>query len=793
MRGSLTSWRMYRAQISAVLGLLLLSFLFALPGCTCGGGDSDSGNTTIDDDDTGPPDDDADDDDSAIDDDAGDDDSSVDDDSDDDLDDDSDDDADDDTEPPFCAKGFLTPEGACITQIAGGAPGHNGTSIGIAPDGTTYVAAAKGREIMVYAKAQGANTWASQFVDHMGAAPEMAIDEDGYLHLVYTDLWNWAVKYATNAFGKWEIETIGDAGMRWPFELPNPGSAQAFIALDADGAVHVTYTRLGYGFTGFDLWVGRVRYVTNASGHWTDELAWGPPTGDFCGTSLAVDGSGNVFIGIAYIAAGASSGYSAIIGNRTGAWVLEKYIPRGFQVLLATDPGGFVHAAWYVSSSFVDVDTRYATNQSGLWVIDSSFNLPGSYSYVMDLVVDDQGGVHIVTLRSSGKDIYYHDNLEGSWQTGIIPAGVNGIDYLSLAVSGTDFRIAYFDGDYPILKILISDDGQNIMEHADSESPAEWPRIAIGADGSVHIFYEQDSVVKHLDVNAGRSPISMGNILLSQRPAAVLSSGTLVLVGEDLDDGVTKLYEYQAAQWTAGEPLIVEGETMTGDPMLDVDANDAIHLAFADDEQGLVYVTNKGDQWTKAVPGRFGLFYQLKIDVFDNIHFAYGGSDYVLKYTRYTGSKWENEQIIDTEVNIGGTAGAKYEIDQSGFAHVVYSRIWDWYPIYATNQSGQWELQVIDARLDSGTRPCIALDSESSNNNLNASVYYVPHWDQDLILGLQKAVPMDGTWQIADFDWSILSPYGSRLDCRRSTLGNDVLAYNAFATIYLSQTRREDM
>ncbi|MCZ7583994.1 MAG: hypothetical protein M5R36_12000 [Deltaproteobacteria bacterium] len=210
-------------RIALYLAVALCVFaLWAPIGCSCGN-DDDSGNSDeisgdpfpIDDDDTQADDD--------LDDDVTDDDDELDDDL-----------LDDDTEEGYlglpgicveewddvseCPRGFLTPEGACVERVAGGAPGREGLSIAVGPDNLTYVAAVKGRDLRIY-KIDGTGSELSctvRTVDFLAAGPAMVMDADGHFHLAYTNLRNDMLRYATDATGTWVFEDVAVVGPeRW--------------------------------------------------------------------------------------------------------------------------------------------------------------------------------------------------------------------------------------------------------------------------------------------------------------------------------------------------------------------------------------------------------------------------------------------------------------------------------------------------------------------------------------------------------------------------------------------------
>ncbi|MCZ7586842.1 MAG: hypothetical protein M5R36_27810 [Deltaproteobacteria bacterium] len=322
--------------------------------CSCGDDDDSGGSggpVVTEDDDVSSDDDD-------LDDDVPDDDTHSDDDLDDDLDDDADDDVDDDTgdddlsildicveewdDIGECPRGFLTPDGACIERIAGGAPGREGVSIAVGSDNLTYIAAVKGRDLRLY-KIDGSGpeiTCTVRTIDFMAAGPSMAMDADGHFHVAYTDLWNDKLKYATDASGTWVIESIAGVGPERRFASENLYHAHAAIAMGPDGNPHIVYVNR----VAADLW-----YARKSEGTWTTEAV--TETGDYgTHTDIAVDAGGHAHIaamgGLLF-----NPGYTVYLTNADGTWA-DWYPSDALWPSVAIDADGLCTLRFFRSARF---------------------------------------------------------------------------------------------------------------------------------------------------------------------------------------------------------------------------------------------------------------------------------------------------------------------------------------------------------------------------------------------------------------------------------------------------------
>lgn len=201
-----------------------------------------------------------------------------------------------------------------------------------------------------------------------GSYSNLAVDSDGYSHVVYYDGTNSDLKYATNESGAW-VATIVDGSTTQTGKYPD-------IAIDSTDQVHISY----YNLTGG----GKLRYATDSDGDGvfeTETVDSSSVTGQY--TSLGVDSSGIVHIAYYYYG-GRDLKYA--YGNY-GSWTkasIDTSGDVGQHASLAVDSNDQVHISYY---DLTNTDLKYATDSDGdgmfeTQTVDSSSNDVGKYSSI---------------------------------------------------------------------------------------------------------------------------------------------------------------------------------------------------------------------------------------------------------------------------------------------------------------------------------------------------------------------------------------------------------------------------
>ena len=135
------------------------------------------------------------------------------------------------------------------------------------------------------ASAQVSSTSTVDSVDDVGMYSSIAVDSNGFVHMVYFNATSHTLKYANNSLGYWSVETVASETGYWKGEYCS-------IALDSYDHPHISY--LIYEEATGDAWVG----YRNKTADWSVETWIGKDAGHYHGycTDIAIDPSNNVHI-----------------------------------------------------------------------------------------------------------------------------------------------------------------------------------------------------------------------------------------------------------------------------------------------------------------------------------------------------------------------------------------------------------------------------------------------------------------------------------------------------------------
>lgn len=304
------------------------------------------------------------------------------------------------------------------------------------------------------------------------------------------------VKYNSSGNQQWAAIYNGPTGTGF--------DVASSIAVDGSGNVYVTGTSFGNG--------GHHDYATikyNSSG----DSVWvrrynGPPgnSGDEA-TTIAVDGSGNVYVSGSSPGIGTSNDYATIKYNSSGVeqWV-SRYNGPGNSIdkvfSMALDISGNVYVTgWSIGSGTADDYATIKYNSSGAeqWV--SRYNGPGNNTDIAySLALDGSGNVY-VTGYSKGNGtledfatIKYNSNGVEQWVSRHNGPG-NGLDVArSIAVDGSAnvFVTGYTTGStgygYTTVKYNSTGAEQWVRRYNGPGNVFDWAQsIALDAFGNVYV------------------------------------------------------------------------------------------------------------------------------------------------------------------------------------------------------------------------------------------------------------------------------------------------------------------
>jgi hypothetical protein len=264
--------------------------------------------------------------------------------------------------------------------------------------------------------------------------PSVGIDSNGVVHLVYLDMTNDVLRYATNLSGSWQVSDI-DTTTTSILNLASGRIPGTDLAIDSTDNLHILFSTKDS--TGV---YHSINYTTNQGGSWTS-VAISHPTRGALDPAIALDSNDKVHVSY-YRDTGSDLIYAT---NEGGTWtreIVESTLNVGKYSSIAVDYNDEVHIS-YVQAN--NNDLKLASGSAGSWAI-STVKANHNVEHT-SIVADSNGDLHIIYSYSdfaSNKKLYYFTNESGSW----VDTTLTNDGGLSCAISidtNDDIHIAHSD------------------------------------------------------------------------------------------------------------------------------------------------------------------------------------------------------------------------------------------------------------------------------------------------------------------------------------------------------------
>jgi hypothetical protein len=643
--------------------------------------------------------------------------------------------------------------------------------LGVDPGGTIWISPSLGNEVI--GNKTGAWAW-TNLSANQAYYTSLAVDPQGYVHVSYYDNATYDVRYATNRTGAWVVQDVETSGTIGQYTS---------LALDTDGHAHVTYQ----GGTGTPL-----RYATNASGAWVAQTI----DAAACSySSVAIDARG--FVHVAYRRSGEGARYAtnrpacARLGDATdrdcdgrdgvdadhdGQASAASGGPDCDDTRAAVHPG----AAEACNGRDDDCDGRVdgddpdlvlvaceseegvcgsavktaAFCQGGAWAACTALDYASANpayeasETVCDGLDNDCDGTTdegFDDTTGDGKPDCFDADADGhfdlahggddcddgdpsthpghvdlvagtceAWSTAFRTATLapTGISYPSVVAFDKDghAHAAYVDGTYAVV-YATNATGAWTQETVVAKGEVVGPRsLAIDPEGNAHLVFKS-SAVGHTTLQYATNASGAWVATDLTDPATPGAYGALVLDAAGhahvaYQDYATQKVAY-ATDLTGAWVSQVVGTTNRREPTLAIDASGKVHIATS---IVLDYGTNASGSWVWTNVDSLPSYYNaLSLDKDGKVHVAYAtvnGGNYDVKYATNRTGTWAIQAV-----EAGGNPGEylSMALDASGKAHLAYRGALGTPLRYATNGSGAWVKQTLDP--DASSQTSIAVDA----------------------------------------------------------------------------------
>lgn len=314
---------------------------------------------------------------------------------------------------------------------------------------------------------------------------------------------------------------------------------------------------------------------------------------------------------------------------------------------LSTDAAGNAHISFYDRLSGY---LRYATNKSGLWVLEDIDYIQSFGTQYNSIAIDSNGYVHISYRDNINQVLKYATNQSGSWLITVLDSTASSGNYNSIALDSlNNVHISYYSSGY--LSYITNVSGVWVKEILDNSGGHTSSSISVSRNGYVHIIYYSfiDKTIKYITNLSG--------------------------------------------SWVKSTPTSVFG-TFAGSASASIaDQNDKLHLCYYSNNS-LNYATNLTGNWVSTTNIAVGGQYcSIAVSNTGNIHISHK-ADYSrlidstsysfqdLLYTTNASSEWKSYTLDSS----GAGWYSSISLDGDDKAHIAYMVLYENSLNYATNK-----------------------------------------------------------------------------------------------------------
>ncbi|DAC58981.1 MAG TPA: hypothetical protein D7I03_04765, partial [Candidatus Poseidoniales archaeon] len=293
--------------------------------------------------------------------------------------------------------------------------------------------------------------------------PSVGIDSNGVVHIVYLDMANDVLRYATNYSGTWQVidlhATLGnddDVGKGW--------IAGTDLAVDSIDNLHIVYSTKNSANTMYTI-----NYTTNQGGSWSSTMI-SDVTKNAFDPAIALDSNDK-----AHVSYFRETGNNLVYAtNEGGSWTREEVaitLNQGKYSSITVDYNDVVHISFIKDDGNNDV--KLASGNSGSWSVSQIQGNPGTGgtdgAFYTSIAADSNGDLHIVYAKDNWNYNYileYMTNSSGSWNK--LTLSSDGGTFCSISIDSND-DIHIVHGDVAINTELeyatASGSGKGVKQH----------------------------------------------------------------------------------------------------------------------------------------------------------------------------------------------------------------------------------------------------------------------------------------------------------------------------------------